>query len=75
MEQFIESLRLYEKEAETDAWMMCGTAADVIEILFQHMNAISCQDTDCKDEGIVWCATKARTALAKARAALGEGKE
>lgn len=47
-----------------------GKAADEIERLRLKLvryraalNAISCQDADCKDEGVVWCAERARAAL------------
>ena len=45
-------------------------AADEIERLreandkmVRALNAISCQDADCKDDGVVWCAQRARSAL------------
>ena len=33
------------------------------EIMVRALNAISCQDADCKDDGVVWCAQRARSAL------------
>lgn len=49
---------------------LCSQMADEIERLRDEcarfraaLNAISCQDADYKDEGVVWCAERARAAL------------
>lgn len=41
---------------------------DEVDRFRRALTAISCQDADYKDEGVIWCASRAR-------AALGEGKE
>ena len=70
MTDIVERLRGYERDMDTDAWMACAEAADEIdrlreanERMVRALNAISCQDADCKDDGVVWCAQRARSAL------------
>ena len=66
----VESLRNHARDRDIDAWMNCEDAADEIEKLREEcarfraaLNAISCQDADYKDVGVVWCASRARAAL------------
>ena len=86
MTDIVERLRLFVPHCEDpndylEDELLFLEAADQIERLRNEcarfraaLNAISCQDADYKDEGVVWCAERARTALGFIKLEFDAGK-
>ena len=58
-----EAIQKFASYARSELIKEIERLREANERMVRALNAISCQDADCKDDGVVWCAQRARTAL------------